>query len=53
MFLIVYPAIYYFTFPHPRYRHPIEPEMVIAGLYVLLVSVSGNEIRETKAKGLL
>ena len=39
MFLLVYPAIYYFTFPHPRYRHPIEPEMAIAGLYLLLLSL--------------
>jgi hypothetical protein len=43
MFLVVYPAIYYFTFPHPRYRHPIEPEMAIAGLYVLFVALKHGE----------
>lgn len=39
MFLLVYPAIYYLTFPHPRYRHPIEPEMTIAGLCVLAAAL--------------
>jgi 4-amino-4-deoxy-L-arabinose transferase-like glycosyltransferase len=33
--MLVYPMVYYITFPHPRYRHPIEPEMLILGLYVL------------------
>lgn len=47
MFLLVYPTIYYFTFPHPRYRHPIEPEMVIAGLYVLWLALPPREAPET------
>ena len=25
--MIFYPAIYYFVYPHARYRHPIEPEL--------------------------
>ena len=25
--ILVYPLVYYVVFPHPRYRHPIEPEM--------------------------
>jgi len=25
--------IYYLTFPHERYRHPIEPLMVLLALY--------------------
>src|SRR6266404_3978924 len=33
--MLVYPAVYYITFPHPRYRAPIEPEMLITGLYLL------------------
>ena len=28
------PLIYYFTYPLPRYRHPIEPEMLILGVYL-------------------
>lgn len=27
--LLAYPAVYYITFPVPRYRHPIEPAMLI------------------------
>jgi len=34
--LIFYPAVYYFVFPHARYRHPMEPEMLI--LIVFLFS---------------
>lgn len=34
--MIVYPLVYYFVFPHPRYRAPIEP--VIAILIVFLIS---------------
>jgi 4-amino-4-deoxy-L-arabinose transferase-like glycosyltransferase len=30
-----YPLVYYFLFPHPRYRHPIEPELGILMLYVI------------------
>ena len=33
--LLTYPTIYYFVFPHPRYRHPIEPELGILIVYVL------------------
>ena len=34
--IIFYPAIYYFVYPHARYRHPIEPELTI--LIVFLIS---------------
>jgi hypothetical protein len=33
--ILLYPAIYYVVFPGPRYRHPIEPEMTILGVYLL------------------
>jgi hypothetical protein len=33
--VVCYPAIYYFVFPHPRYRHPIEPELGILIAYVV------------------
>lgn len=33
--ILSYPAIYYFVFPHPRYRHPIEPELLILIIYVI------------------
>ncbi len=33
--VLCYPAIYYVVFPHPRYRHPIEPELGILIVYVI------------------
>ena len=34
--MIFYPAIYYFVYPHARYRHPIEPELTILIVFLLL-----------------
>ncbi len=33
--ILSYPALYYVVFPHPRYRHPIEPELGILMVYVI------------------
>ena len=33
--IVFYPLVYYFTFPHPRYRHPIDPELLILGVYLI------------------
>jgi hypothetical protein len=33
--LVCYPLIYYFVYPHARYRHPIEPELAILIGYLL------------------
>jgi 4-amino-4-deoxy-L-arabinose transferase-like glycosyltransferase len=33
--ILSYPLVYYFVFPHPRYRHPIEPELGILMLYII------------------
>jgi hypothetical protein len=41
--LIIYPLAYYIAFPHARYRHPIEPILLILGVY--LVSQT-RELRE-------
>jgi 4-amino-4-deoxy-L-arabinose transferase-like glycosyltransferase len=35
LLILFYPAIYYMVFPGQRYRHPIEPEMTILGVYLL------------------
>jgi 4-amino-4-deoxy-L-arabinose transferase-like glycosyltransferase len=40
--VLCYPFVYYFVFPHPRYRHPIEPELGILMLYV----ISEVEVKE-------
>ena len=42
--LIVFPLVYYFVFPHPRYRGPIEPELFT--LIVFLVSQT-TELQRT------
>jgi hypothetical protein len=44
--VLSYATIYYFVFPHPRYRHPIEPELGILILYVL----SETEPRALKSR---
>jgi Glycosyl transferase family 2/Dolichyl-phosphate-mannose-protein mannosyltransferase len=33
--IVFYPAVYYITFPQPRYRHPIDPELLILGVYLV------------------
>jgi len=33
--ILFYPLVFYVAFPHPRYRHPIEPELGILMLYVV------------------
>lgn len=45
LLVLSYPTTYYFVFPHARYRHPIEPELII--LMVFLVSEA--EIRKKRA----
>jgi 4-amino-4-deoxy-L-arabinose transferase-like glycosyltransferase len=33
--VLSYPTVYYFVFPHARYRHPIEPELLIMAVFVI------------------
>lgn len=34
-----YPITYYLVFAQPRYRHPIEPEMVLLGTYAVYLAI--------------
>jgi len=34
--VLTYPTVYYFVFPHARYRHPMEPELLILIVFLLL-----------------
>ena len=43
--LATYPTAYYFVFPHARYRHPLEPELVILAVFLLC------EVRSRAASG--
>ena len=47
--ILLYPAIYYVVFPMPRYRHPIEPEMTILGVYLLTEAGRKNRSDDTAA----
>ena len=33
--MLTYPTTYYFVFPHARYRHPIEPELLILAVFLI------------------
>jgi 4-amino-4-deoxy-L-arabinose transferase-like glycosyltransferase len=33
--VLTYPTVYYFVFPHARYRHPIEPVLLILIVFLL------------------
>jgi len=39
------PAVYYVTFVIPRYRHPIEPEMLLLGVALM------SSLARTRAAG--
>lgn len=45
--MLFYPAVYYFVYPHARYRHPIEPELLI--LIVFLLSEVGTRTQQSIA----
>ena len=35
LLLLSYPTVYYFVFAHARYRHPIEPELLILAVFLV------------------
>ena len=35
LLLLSFPTVYYFVFPHARYRHPIDPELVILSVFLI------------------
>jgi 4-amino-4-deoxy-L-arabinose transferase-like glycosyltransferase len=44
--LLVFPIAYYITHPTPRYRHPIEPAMVVLAAYAATTIFSSRSLRE-------
>jgi hypothetical protein len=42
--ILLYPLVYYVVFPHPRYRHPIEPEMGM----LIVFGIVGSEDHEPR-----
>ena len=41
--VLTYPTTYYFVFPHARYRHPIEPELVILVVFLILEAMRSRK----------
>ncbi|HLZ42757.1 MAG TPA: glycosyltransferase family 39 protein [Candidatus Sulfotelmatobacter sp.] len=47
--VLTYPTTYYLVFPHARYRHPIEPELLIMAVFLICEArrrSTGAEARE-------
>jgi 4-amino-4-deoxy-L-arabinose transferase-like glycosyltransferase len=40
--ILTYPTVYYFVFPHARYRHPIEPQLVILIVFLILEAMQSK-----------
>jgi 4-amino-4-deoxy-L-arabinose transferase-like glycosyltransferase len=40
--VLSYPTVYCVVFPHPRYRHPIEPELGILMVYIVSEAEGGS-----------
>jgi hypothetical protein len=49
--MLTYPATYYFVFPHARYRHPIEPELLILAVFLLLQTGKRDLPQPADARG--
>jgi hypothetical protein len=45
--MLTYPTTYYFVFPHARYRHPIEPELFVLAVFLLLQAGQHRAAAET------
>jgi hypothetical protein len=43
--MLCYPVTYYLCFPQPRYRHPIEPEMLLLSTYFVYHAIGDLSAR--------
>jgi hypothetical protein len=43
--MVFYPVVYYLTSAFPRYRHPIEPVMLILGVYAIITARDSRRAR--------
>ena len=41
--VLTYPTVYYFVFPHARYRHPIEPELAVLIVFLIYQAVESRQ----------
>jgi len=42
--VLTYPTVYYFVFPHARYRHPIEPELVVLIVFLIYEAMRSQKV---------
>jgi len=49
IFLLVYPLVYYVTFPELRFRHPLEPMMLVLCVYALRRAFYGERAEQPAA----
>ncbi|HTT21233.1 MAG TPA: glycosyltransferase family 39 protein [Candidatus Sulfotelmatobacter sp.] len=42
--VLTYPTVYYFVFPHARYRHPIEPELIILVVFLISEAIRSQNV---------
>jgi hypothetical protein len=47
LLFLTFPDVYYVVFPHPRYRHPLEPLIFLLGIFL----ISEMEIRRRPIGG--
>ncbi len=48
---LLYPAMYYFVYCIPRYRHPIEPEMAILAVFLVAEARRADSSRKEQNHG--
>lgn len=48
--MAIYPLPYYITYPQARYRHAIEPEMLLLSVYVVAAAIAGVRARRASAR---
>jgi len=46
--ILTYPTVYYFVYPHARYRHPIEPELVILIVFLICEAMGSGKHGEIR-----
>jgi 4-amino-4-deoxy-L-arabinose transferase-like glycosyltransferase len=48
--VLTYPTVYYFVYPHARYRHPIEPELIILIVFLICEATGIRRIESRTQK---
>jgi 4-amino-4-deoxy-L-arabinose transferase-like glycosyltransferase len=49
--ILLYPAVYYVTFPNPRYRLPIEPYIVMLGIFLITEAAKKKRMHPISPSG--